>query len=70
MEAERKVIQLQEQLIESKDNQMKGLTSTVETVVRYCLEKSYCQVAATNVSTPAPPANSPAAIERAVKDMA
>ena len=70
MEAERKVIQLQEQLIESKDNQMKGLTSTVETVVRDSVEKSYCQVAATNVSTPAPPAITPAAIERAVRDMA
>ena len=70
MEAERHVIHLQEQLIESKDNQLKGLTSTVETVVRESVQKSYCQVAATNVSTPAPPAISPAAIERAVKDMA
>ena len=67
MEAERKVIQLQEQLLESKDNQLKGLTSTV---VRDTVQKSYCQVAATNVSTPVSPTITPAAIQRAVKDMA
>ena len=72
MDSDATVIKLQAQLIESKDAQLKAVTSTVDSAVRESVEKSYSQVTANApvVSQPVQPVITPAVIQRAVKDIA
>ena len=68
MDNDARVIALQSELLVSKDAQLKAVTSTVETVVKESVEKSYSQVTAANIHhAQSHPVISPAMIQRAVK---
>ena len=70
MDSDARVIALQSELLVSKDAQLKAVTSTVETVVKESVEKSYSQVTAANIQhAQSHPVISPAMIQRAVKDI-
>ena len=69
MERDAKVIDLQAQLLEKKDDQLQALASSVQTAVRDTVEKSWCDVASRNVVQTQPvPVISSTVIHRVVKD--
>ena len=71
MENDNKVIQLQGQLLENRESQLRAVAATVDRTVKDSVKKSYSQVASSSaVSQPVQPVISPALLQRTVKDIA
>ena len=71
MENDNKVIQLQGQLLENRESQLRAVAATVERTAKDSVEKWYSQVASSSaVSHPTQPVISPAMLQRTVKDIA